>query len=471
MKAALFWSSVMIAAVLLIRSTLRVKLGSRLVYALWIPVALRLMLPFALFTVTEVKEVTAPEIAAAAESVFNPAEEANERPSSDGAAPSADPILAVYLSGAALTAGAFALTNIIFALRLRRTRRRHEGDRSLPVYVSGAVDTPCLFGFLRPAVYLPENCADRDEVNLIMLHELAHYKHGDHIWSLVRCVLVSLYWFDPLVWIAASASRADAELACDESVTARLSPKGRIRYARTLLEFASGKKGYFGSAAGIGSSGGKLKERVKLIVKERKTAKTAALLAVIAALTLTACAFTETKTVYKEADPQVKETAEEITEISEEIKDSEKTPEPQPLPAEEQETTQEGILDFVWPLSTTGRITQGFGSVKTTDGEALHGGIDVGGINKGDPVFASRSGTVTACGYDSTKGDFVTVDHGDGFETSYWHLDSVSVSEGQSVKRYETIGTVGDTGAVTGTILHFEIIRNGQKVDPADYFG
>ena len=273
MKAALIWSSVMIAAVLLIRSTLRAKLGSRLVYALWIPVVLRLMLPFALFTVTEVKETAAPEITAAAESVFNPAEEANERPSSDGAAPSANPILAVYLTGAGLTAGVFLLTNLSFARRLKRTRRRLDGERRLPVYVSGAADTPCLFGFFRPAVYLSENCADSNEVNLIFAHELAHFRHGDHIWSLVRCALVSLYWFDPLVWIAAVASRTDAELACDESVTERLSPKGRISYARTLLEFASGKKGYFSSAAGMGSGGGKLKERVKLIVKERKTAK------------------------------------------------------------------------------------------------------------------------------------------------------------------------------------------------------
>ncbi len=457
MKAALIWSSVMIAAVLLIRSTLRAKLGSRLVYALWIPVVLRLMLPFALFTVTEVKETAAPEITAAAESVFNPAEEANERPSSDGAAPSANPILAVYLTGAGLTAGVFLLTNLSFARRLKRTRRRLDGERRLPVYVSGAADTPCLFGFFRPAVYLSENCADSNEVNLIFAHELAHFRHGDHIWSLVRCALVSLYWFDPLVWIAAVASRTDAELACDESVTERLSPKGRISYARTLLEFASGKKGYFSSAAGMGSGGGKLKERVKLIVKERKTAKITILLAVIAALTLTACAFTETKTVYAEAEPQIKEIAD-------------KTEEPQPLPAEEQETKQEGILDFVWPLGTTGRITQGFGNVKTADGETLHGGVDVGNLTKGEPVFASRSGTVTACGYDSTKGNFVTIDHGDGFETSYWHLDSVSVSEGQSVKRYETIGAAGDTGAATGANLHFEIIRNGKKVDPADYF-
>ena len=65
-----------------------------------------------------------------------------------------------------------------------------------------------------------------------LAHELTHYRHLDHIWSLVRLVCLALWWFHPLVWAAAWLSRRDGELACDEGVLERLGSEHRLPYGR-----------------------------------------------------------------------------------------------------------------------------------------------------------------------------------------------------------------------------------------------
>lgn len=108
----------------------------------------------------------------------------------------------------------------------------------------------------------------------------------------------------------------------------------------------------------------------------------------------------------------------------------------------------------------------------------LHGGIDLAAGN--DPVYATRSGTVidaenscvlgdSGCG--GGFGNLVYIDHGDGFVSRYAHMrqGSVAVSIGQTVRQGEQIGIADNTGASRGIHLHFEILQNGQRVDPQNY--
>ena len=76
---------------------------------------------------------------------------------------------------------------------------------------------------------------DKTAQRHVLAHELTHYRHGDHLWSLLRCVAVTLHWYNPLVWLAAALSRRDAELACDEGTLHRLGEEERTAYEISAL--------------------------------------------------------------------------------------------------------------------------------------------------------------------------------------------------------------------------------------------
>ncbi|MBR4017504.1 MAG: peptidoglycan DD-metalloendopeptidase family protein [Oscillospiraceae bacterium] len=97
-----------------------------------------------------------------------------------------------------------------------------------------------------------------------------------------------------------------------------------------------------------------------------------------------------------------------------------------------------------------------------------HHGVDLA-APQGTPVVASRSGTVTVATYEEHSGNYVIVDHLDGYTSRYLHLQKFIVSEGQFVMAGQIIGYCGSTGVSTGPHLHFGIYHNGKAVDPADY--
>jgi murein DD-endopeptidase MepM/ murein hydrolase activator NlpD len=100
----------------------------------------------------------------------------------------------------------------------------------------------------------------------------------------------------------------------------------------------------------------------------------------------------------------------------------------------------------------------------------LHAGIDMG-APIGTPVRAAESGTVLIAGAASGYGTLVVVGHGGGLSSAYAHLSTISVSPGQSVRRGEQVGEVGNEGNSTGPHLHFEVRRGGEPVDPSAYVG
>ena len=99
---------------------------------------------------------------------------------------------------------------------------------------------------------------------------------------------------------------------------------------------------------------------------------------------------------------------------------------------------------------------------------AFHSGVDLA-APAGTPIYASRSGTVTRATYDSRSGYYVTINHADGFSSSYLHMTHFIVSAGQRVTQGQVIGYVGTTGTSTGNHLHFSIYYNGQTQNPAAY--
>ena len=98
----------------------------------------------------------------------------------------------------------------------------------------------------------------------------------------------------------------------------------------------------------------------------------------------------------------------------------------------------------------------------------FHTGVDLAGP-QGTPILASRAGTVTAATYNSGSGYYVTVNHGDGFSTSYLHMTHYIVGVGDYVQAGQVVGYMGSTGVSTGPHLHFTIYYNGNTVNPANY--
>ncbi|MQA99229.1 MAG: peptidoglycan DD-metalloendopeptidase family protein [Actinobacteria bacterium] len=118
---------------------------------------------------------------------------------------------------------------------------------------------------------------------------------------------------------------------------------------------------------------------------------------------------------------------------------------------------------FIWPLN--GAVTSGYG----WRWGRMHNGIDIDGTS-GDPIRASRAGTVFFAGYDDNGyGNHVVISHGGGFSSVYAHATTVVVNGGQSVSQGQLIATVGCTGSCTGDHLHFEIRVNGSPQDPMRY--
>lgn len=97
-----------------------------------------------------------------------------------------------------------------------------------------------------------------------------------------------------------------------------------------------------------------------------------------------------------------------------------------------------------------------------------HHGVDLAGP-KGTPIYASRGGTVTAATYGSASGYYVSINHGDGYSSSYLHMTHYVVKSGQQVSQGQLIGYMGSTGVSTGPHLHFSIYYNGQSKNPANY--
>ena len=145
----------------------------------------------------------------------------------------------------------FGISNLCLTKKLKRSRVLYGTKGTLKIYTTLEVKNPCLYGFLRPAIYLPEGLFSGDsglkvseeEIEQMITHEYVHYLHKDHIWAMIRVLLVSVYWFDPFLWIAVSCFKKDAELFCDETVIRLIGEKQRFCYGKMLIRLA-GEAGF-----------------------------------------------------------------------------------------------------------------------------------------------------------------------------------------------------------------------------------
>ena len=204
----------------------------------------------------------------------------------------------VWVAGVVGMAAWFVVSNLRLWGRLRRSRREYPVEGCpVPVYRADFLASPCLAGVFRPAIYLNREAAEHPErLKYILAHELAHRRHGDNSWAVVRAACLCLWWFHPLVWIAAVCSKRDCELSCDASAVRALGEEERVPYGRTLVEMVAAgrpRAGELLSASTAMTEGPRqIKERVIQVSAYRKIRKKAVAAAVCLAMLAGLCTFT-----------------------------------------------------------------------------------------------------------------------------------------------------------------------------------
>ena len=326
-------SSILLAVFLLLRGTVFRTLSPRVRYALWGVVLLRLLVPFQIPSLSLPASAAdlAPEVPVLSNRPLSPDTamghavipsnllEENGLTITDGGTVQASPsgqdaalwelqengevylyfggptlddvlraaIVLVWSAGTGVVLLAVLAANLRFAQKLRKSRRPLPlADCPLPVYEAYGLPSPCLCGVLRPAVYLTPEAAEDGRVRThVLSHELTHFRHRDHIWSLLRCLALALHWYNPLVWAAVILSKRDGELACDEGTIRQLGEGERIPYGRTLIGLVARRSGAGGVlSCSTTMTGGKktVQRRIAQLVKQPETKKTALFLAAAA---------------------------------------------------------------------------------------------------------------------------------------------------------------------------------------------
>ena len=316
MKDILLTSSVLVLALLVLRQIFRKSISRRLQYALWALVLLRLLVPVSLpaldFNVLTASEPAVETVSHHLEqrTVYvlptgqvDLPEESRRNPDLQpgyAMAPTSTGIMVVdeggetatvyagwltagellrgvWYAGIAVMACWFLASNLRFWRKLRKARTLYpvEGCK-YPVYlVESGLPSPCLFGLFRPAIYLtPAAVSSPERLRHVIAHETTHARHLDPLWSVLRCVCLAVYWFDPLVWAAAIVSKTDCELACDEGALKCLDDGERIPYGQTLLSLIPVRRcpgSPLLTATTMTSGKRRLKDRITRIAENRQT--------------------------------------------------------------------------------------------------------------------------------------------------------------------------------------------------------
>lgn len=363
MKEIIITSSILILCIMLIRIIFKGKISSRLQYALWILVALRLMIPVSAqiyMAVGSVDEFRIMDLSRRLEARVGDVTEQLEQPvtfaaSMNGVAgelaaeyilekeinlpdpdgPTSvfvagkigltwlDVLRGIWIGGMVIVALWMVIANVVFARRLHKGRKEFVLSESVKsdslqdkellgteddkwnklihrtkIYTVEGIASPCLYGMpFREAVYLtPDITEDEGRLRHVLTHEICHKKHGDSLWSILRSILLMIYWINPLVWVAAVLSRRDCELACDEEALLILGEEERISYGETLLSIIT-RKGKLSdiacTATTMTGSGKSIKERIRFIAEKPHVLRAAAAAVLVLVILISVLVFTK----------------------------------------------------------------------------------------------------------------------------------------------------------------------------------
>ncbi len=295
-------ASWLVLAILLLRVLLK-QSPRKLTCALWALVAIRLLCPISVESGLSLIPATEPIRQEAfqhiSEAIFEEAPTAGVNP-----AENADAALSPVFDAPEAPAGSTDLLSIVSAIWAAGVagmavyaiasgismKKRLSASLCIRknVYSCDYIDSPFIFGIANPKIYLP-SCLTGEELPYVLAHENAHLQRRDHLWKPLGFLILSIYWFHPVMWIAFRVFCRDMELACDEKVIKNLDTAGKAAYSRTLLHYS----GPGIPAVGPLAFGEKdVKHRINSILRYQPCAVWVTSIAVFASIVLAVCFLT-----------------------------------------------------------------------------------------------------------------------------------------------------------------------------------
>lgn len=201
--------------------------------------------------------------------------------------------IVVFLASAVWVIGmaAMFLYTAISYLRLR-FKVREAALLKDHIWICDHIDTPFIMGVIRPRIYLPSSM-DEQDMEYVIAHEMAHLKRRDHLWKPLGFLLLTVYWFHPVLWLAYVLLCRDIELACDEKVIKEMGAAIKKPYSQALINCSVPRRMISACPLAFGEVG--VKRRVKSVLNYKKPAFWLIVVAVIACIAASVCFLTDPK--------------------------------------------------------------------------------------------------------------------------------------------------------------------------------
>ena len=272
-------SSFLIIAVIVVRFFIK-RAPKWIACALWALVAIKLVLPFRMESVlslvpssqpipSDIEYTAIPHIetgVAAVNQVVNPVLVENFSPKPEY---SVNPLqIVIFVCSNVWLIGILCLLLYLF-ISYFILRKKVEASKKIEknVFVCDEVRSPFILGIVKPRIYLPSGLS-ADGIECVLEHERTHLKRCDHLWKPLGFIILSLYWFHPLCWVAYVLLCKDIELACDEKVTKDKDNNWKATYCQTLLDCNNQRKMITVCPVAFGEVS--VKKRVKSVLRYKK---------------------------------------------------------------------------------------------------------------------------------------------------------------------------------------------------------
>jgi len=331
----------------------------------------------------------------------------------------------------------FSFFKLIFNIRKLILVKQDSTIHQKKGYRLVVTDISEIFSFFN-WVFIPKKKQDNFD-NIILEHEKAHIKLKHSIDIIIAELYITLFWFNPFVYLYRKSLKSVHEFQADNSVLNKQIKTSH--YLQLLLQNLDIKNpntvySYFNYPI--------LKRRIDMITKTKSTQlaklKYLILLPVCALLLF---AFTK---------PNMKN---------------------MPVISEISTFGLSNDSPSLFPIKnmTKDAITSIFGIKRRhpkSKKRVIHGGIDIR-AKIGTPVIATANGTISKASLEGDWGNLIIISHTNGYQTWYAHLNGFNIEKNKTVKKGEIIGYVGNTGLSTSSHLHYEVKHNGKRVNPIDY--
>ncbi|MBO7334894.1 MAG: peptidoglycan DD-metalloendopeptidase family protein [Lachnospiraceae bacterium] len=365
------------------------------------------------------------------------------------------------------------------------------------IFRTEKITSPFVLGIIKPRIYLPFGLSKEEEF-MVLRHEEAHIKRKDHLVKPLGFILLSIYWFNPLIWVAFILMCRDIELACDEKVINEIGFHNKKTYSAVLLELSA--PGRVIAACPVAFGEHIVSERIKNVLKMKRTGKILLALAIVICVVTGVVFLTNPpgNKAYADSGSEEQMTVavsdnDEATVKTDISENESEAGVPSQDPAEVNETdngsdeneenTAEPVVKnedkevaYLWPLpeEKRGLITSLYGYKEDVLGGTLFNrGVDIAG-EPGTEILAVYDGVIEYEGYvgitdeeeqdidadrvSRANGYVIILGLDDGNKAVYGTLEEdFPLKQGDRVTAGQVIGYLGNSGASTGPHLHFEM--------------